>query len=79
MFATLSDDIEAACLEFCGTVLFLLIGLGGIQGVSAASSVGPEASSVEKVLYISVVSVTPSTGISNKRSLSLVRPWGSAC
>ncbi|KAG8936923.1 Aquaporin-4 [Tulasnella sp. 418] len=42
MFGTVRRDMEAAFLEFCGTFLFLLLGLGGIQAaaMSNAASLG---------------------------------------
>jgi aquaporin related protein len=55
MFGNIKDDLEAAFLEFCGTVMFLLIGLGGIQAVTTASLQGTEASNVDRYLYIAVV------------------------
>lgn len=53
-FSTLKLDLEAAALELVGTTLFLLLGLGGIQAVSAEGADGtPAGSTIEKVLYIS--------------------------
>lgn len=37
-FAELRQDFKAACLEFLGTVFFLLIGLGGIQVANVEGS-----------------------------------------
>lgn len=37
-FSNLRQDIKAACLEFLGTVFFLLIGLGGIQVANTQGS-----------------------------------------
>ena len=37
-FSNLRQDIKAACLEFLGTVFFLLIGLGGVQVANTQSS-----------------------------------------
>ncbi|KAG9082574.1 Aquaporin-4 [Ceratobasidium sp. UAMH 11750] len=34
LFGTLREDIHAAALEFIGTILFLLLGLGGIQAAA---------------------------------------------
>ncbi|KAG8947460.1 Aquaporin-4 [Tulasnella sp. 424] len=67
IFGSLKIDIQAAFLEFCGTFLFLLLGLGGIQAaaysnqssVAAASqdSEGGAAinsvASIDQLLYIS--------------------------
>ena len=53
-FSTLHDDCLAAGLEFVGTVVFLLLGLGGIQAAVAESGSGAAPSSgVEMVLYVS--------------------------
>ncbi|KAF7982951.1 hypothetical protein HWV62_25262 [Athelia sp. TMB] len=53
-FSTIKLDLEAAALEFVGTTLFLLLGLGGIQAVGAEGANGtPAGSTIEKVLYIS--------------------------
>jgi hypothetical protein len=49
--STLVDDLEAAFIEFSGTVLFLLIAFGGAQGVSYASQSGTE-SPIEKNMYV---------------------------
>ncbi|KAG8936921.1 Aquaporin-4 [Tulasnella sp. 418] len=37
IFGTLKLDLEAAVLEFCGTFLFLLLGLGGIQAAATSN------------------------------------------
>jgi len=52
--STLVDDLEAAFIEFSGTVLFLLIAFGGAQGVSYASQSGTE-SPIQKNMYIAAV------------------------
>jgi len=54
-FSTFRLDLQAAALEFVGTTVFLLIGLGGIQAVSGESVTGTPGSNIEKVLYISLV------------------------
>jgi hypothetical protein len=48
-----TDDFEAAVLEFMGTVLFLLIALGGAQAVTMmiADGGGP-VSYVERNMYV---------------------------
>ncbi|KZS98735.1 aquaporin-like protein [Sistotremastrum niveocremeum HHB9708] len=50
--SSIRTDLLAACLEFVGTILFLVLGMGGIQ--AAAFSTHMEAASVEQLLYISV-------------------------
>ncbi|KAF7977131.1 hypothetical protein HWV62_4527 [Athelia sp. TMB] len=52
-FSTLKLDLQAAALEFVGTMFFLLLGLGGIQAVSGEGNYGDSGSTIEKVLYIS--------------------------
>ncbi|KAG8945070.1 hypothetical protein FRC04_001231 [Tulasnella sp. 424] len=37
LFENVSLDLQAACLEFCGTFVFLLFGLGGLQAVNYQS------------------------------------------
>ncbi|CCO26705.1 Aquaporin-1 [Rhizoctonia solani AG-1 IB] len=69
LFGNLRGDLHAASLEFVGTILFLLLGLGGIQAAaySNQSSVAAAANStddgaqainrvasIEQLLYISV-------------------------
>ncbi|EJU04263.1 aquaporin-like protein [Dacryopinax primogenitus] len=66
LFSDLRNDLTAAALEFVGTVVFLMIGLGGIQAaatssalLAAASNTGGAQSvnvvaSIEQLLYISV-------------------------
>ncbi|CAE6506683.1 unnamed protein product, partial [Rhizoctonia solani] len=70
LFGNLRGDLHAAALEFVGTILFLLLGLGGIQAAafSNQSSVAAAANSadndgaqainkvasIEQLLYISV-------------------------
>ncbi|CAE6467126.1 unnamed protein product [Rhizoctonia solani] len=62
LFSSLHGDLHAAALEFVGTVLFLLLGFGGIQAAafSNQASFGEAANSADKVksieqlLYISV-------------------------
>lgn len=51
--ANFCRDLLAASLEFVGTTLFLLLGLGGIQAVTAekASSAG-HVTDVDQALYI---------------------------
>ncbi|KAG8844571.1 Aquaporin-4 [Tulasnella sp. 330] len=63
------QDIQAATLEFCGTFIFLLLGLGGIQAASVSNEATLSASasktpgggasvnrvaSIDQLLYISV-------------------------
>jgi aquaporin rerated protein, other eukaryote len=45
--SSLSQDVKAACFEFVGTTLFLLLAFGGVQ---AAHDV--EGSALEQTLYI---------------------------
>jgi len=65
LFATLGEDVHAASLEFIGTVLFLLLGLGGIQSAAfsnqAATSQAAggdqsinKVASIEQLTYIAV-------------------------
>ncbi|ELU41502.1 MIP domain-containing protein [Rhizoctonia solani AG-1 IA] len=70
LFGNLRGDLHAAALEFVGTILFLLLGLGGIQAAAysnqasvAAAVNNPEGdgaqsinrvASIEQLLYISV-------------------------
>ncbi|QRW18938.1 aquaporin, Major intrinsic protein family [Rhizoctonia solani] len=70
LFGNLRGDLHAAALEFVGTILFLLLGLGGIQAAAysnqasvAAAANNPEGdgaqsinrvASIEQLLYISV-------------------------
>ncbi|KAG8917769.1 Aquaporin-4 [Tulasnella sp. 417] len=67
IFGSVRTDIQAAFLEFCGTFLFLLLGLGGIQAAAysnqasvAAAAQGSEGgaaintvASIDQLLYIS--------------------------
>lgn len=67
IFGSLKTDLQAAFLEFCGTFLFLLLGLGGIQAAAysnqssvAAASADSEGgaaintvASIDQLLYIS--------------------------
>jgi glycerol uptake facilitator-like aquaporin len=54
LFETFSADCHAAFLEFVGTVVFLLLGLGGIQAAAGESaSDATPASTVQQVLYVS--------------------------
>lgn len=55
LFSEIRDDLQAAGLEFTGTTLFLLIGLGGIQAAAEASISSEYQSNLLTVLYISVV------------------------
>jgi aquaporin rerated protein, other eukaryote len=52
LFSDIREDLFAALLEFIGTVLFLLLGLGGIQA-SSTEPTGTVVPNVERVLYIS--------------------------
>lgn len=55
MFASLADDVQAAMLEFCGTVTFLTLAFGGVQASAyEAHSESLAAMSVERVMYISL-------------------------
>ena len=55
LFDNFSEDLYAALLEFVGTTLFFLLGLGGIQAAAAetASSTNAGTSAVIFVLYVS--------------------------
>ncbi|CEL63037.1 Aquaporin-1 OS=Saccharomyces cerevisiae (strain Lalvin EC1118 / Prise de mousse) GN=AQY1 PE=2 SV=1 [Rhizoctonia solani AG-1 IB] len=63
LFGNLRDDIHAASLELVGTILFLLLGLGGIQasafsnqafvGVATGASTANQIHSIPQLLYIS--------------------------
>ncbi|KAG8936922.1 hypothetical protein FRC02_010012 [Tulasnella sp. 418] len=68
LFGRFREDVEGAGLEFCGTFLFLLIGLGGVQAAATAGgkaklnidvnnetgeSVIHAPRSIEQVFYIS--------------------------
>ncbi|CAE6467129.1 unnamed protein product, partial [Rhizoctonia solani] len=61
-FANLRNDLYAAALELMGTILFLLVGLGGIQAAAyssqaslgGASNSANRVQSIEQLLYISV-------------------------
>jgi len=56
------EDLEAALLEFVGTILFLLLGLGGIQAAATSNAASAAASgqavstvpSISQLLYIAV-------------------------
>ncbi|KAG0701234.1 aquaporin-like protein [Suillus ampliporus] len=50
LFGTFKLDCEAAALEFVGTTLFLLLGLGGIQ--AATGEVDVSGTTVAHVMYI---------------------------
>ncbi|KAI9566847.1 aquaporin-like protein [Boletus coccyginus] len=50
LFRSLDIDIKAAAIEFVGTTLFFLLGLGGIQ--AATGEVLQSGSTVEQTLYI---------------------------
>ncbi|KAG9017723.1 Aquaporin-4 [Tulasnella sp. JGI-2019a] len=43
--ASLKRDMEAAVLEFCGTFVFLLLGLGGIQAAAVSNEAALSATS----------------------------------
>ncbi|KAG5643281.1 hypothetical protein DXG03_001248 [Asterophora parasitica] len=54
LFENLSEDLMAALLEFIGTAVFMLLGLGGIQAATAENLSSERlASNVQQVLYIS--------------------------
>lgn len=55
MLAGLRKDISAAGLEFVGTVIFLLIGLGGIQATAEANQSSAPQSKVLTNIFISAV------------------------
>jgi len=50
LFDTFKLDCKAAALEFVGTTMFLLLGLGGIQ--VAADEAGVSGTTIEHVMYI---------------------------
>jgi len=50
LFRSLSTDIKAAAIEFVGTTLFFLLGLGGIQ--AATGEALQSGSTIEHSLYI---------------------------
>jgi aquaporin related protein len=50
LFGTFKLDCKAAALEFVGTTVFLLLGLGGIQAVADEARVS--GSTIEHVMYI---------------------------
>ncbi|KAH7345212.1 aquaporin-like protein [Rhizoctonia solani] len=54
LFGNLHGDLHAAALEFMGTVLFLLLGLGGIQAAAFSRQTSAATASLEQILYISV-------------------------
>ncbi|EPQ51271.1 aquaporin-like protein [Gloeophyllum trabeum ATCC 11539] len=55
LFATITDDLFAAFLEFVGTTIFLLFALGGVQAVTAEAQSTPNTvSNIERILYISL-------------------------
>ncbi|KAG9017727.1 hypothetical protein FRB93_004538 [Tulasnella sp. JGI-2019a] len=60
LLQSVKQDIQAAVLEFCGTFIFLLLGLGGIQ----AAAVSNEAA-------LSAASATDSGGASVNRVASI--------
>jgi aquaporin rerated protein, other eukaryote len=52
-FSDFRIDIQAAFLEFVGTTMFLLLGLGGIQASLSASEASPyNTPTLDRVLYI---------------------------
>lgn len=53
-FSTISDDLQAALLEFFGTTFFLTLAFGGVQAVSAESAGSPSSDNVQKIMYISL-------------------------
>ncbi|KAG9007960.1 hypothetical protein FRB94_008285 [Tulasnella sp. JGI-2019a] len=61
LLASVKQDIGAAVLEFCGTFIFLLLGLGGIQ-----------ATAISKEAALSAISATDSGGgVSINRAASI--------
>jgi len=55
LFSSFTLDIKAAVLELCGTFLFLLLGLGGIQAAAESKlqgGGGGAAASIDQLLYI---------------------------
>ncbi|KAF8605051.1 putative aquaporin 1 [Ceratobasidium sp. AG-I] len=56
LFGNLREDLHAATLEFIGTILFLLLGLGGIQAAAFSNQATAvnKVASIEQLLYISV-------------------------
>jgi len=65
LFGNIKEDVHAATLEFIGTIMFLLLGLGGIQAsafskqaspapAAGGSGDGDKVFSIEQLLYISV-------------------------
>jgi len=54
LFGNLREDVHAATLEFFGTILFLLLGLGGIQAAAFSNKSSPDqVPSPIELLYIS--------------------------
>lgn len=53
-FANLTDDLQAALLEFVGTTFFLTLAFGGVQAVTGAGEMSQASSVIEKVMYISL-------------------------
>ncbi|GJE85560.1 aquaporin-like protein [Phanerochaete sordida] len=55
LFDTLSDDLQAALLEFVGTTVFLMLAFGGVQATGAEqASAGANGVGVSRVMYISL-------------------------
>ena len=55
LFETLSDDLQAALLEFVGTTVFLMLAFGGVQAtISEQASAGTSGTGVSRVMYISL-------------------------
>ncbi|KIM85041.1 hypothetical protein PILCRDRAFT_779689 [Piloderma croceum F 1598] len=52
-FSSFKVDAEAAVVEFVGTTVFLLLGLGGIQVAKGDPTTDSGGSTIEQVLYIS--------------------------
>jgi hypothetical protein len=50
IFADVKGDFEAACIEFVGTVMFLLIGFGGIQAAGDAIAGDENASFINRIM-----------------------------
>jgi len=62
-YARFVDDLEAACLEFVGTFLFLLLGFGGIQAAAYSNqhqtaSVGGDVSAVPSIVQLLYIAVS---------------------
>jgi aquaporin rerated protein, other eukaryote len=52
-FSSFKVDAEGAVVEFIGTIVFLLLGLGGIQVAKGDPTTDSGGSAIEQVLYIS--------------------------